>query len=407
MWDVLLTDCHAATMTARAAPYGAIHDAAIAISGERVAWIGPAKDLPQTEAKETRHLDGAWVTPGLIDCHTHLVFGGNRAREWEMRAQGKSYEEIARAGGGIVSTVRATRETSEDDLATSAAARAHTMAGQGATTIEIKSGYGLNLETESKMLRAAARVGELAKVRVQRTFLGAHALPPEYKDNRTAYVDLVVNEMIPAIAREQLADAVDAFCESIAFTSAETERVFAAAKAHGLRAKLHAEQLSDQKGTSLACRYNALSADHLEHVCDDCIAAMKRSGTVAVVLPCAFYFLRETKKPPIESLRKAGVPIAVATDCNPGTSPTASPLMALNMACTLYGMTPEEALTGMTRNAATALGLQTETGTLEPSKSADLAIWHIADPAELSYWIGADLLQGRYLKGRSVHEKTS
>jgi imidazolonepropionase len=404
MWDVLFTDCHAATMTPGGAPCGAIKDAALAIEDGRIAWIGPAKDAPQTSAKETRRLDGAWITPGLIDCHTHLVFGGNRAREWEMRAQGKSYEDIAKAGGGIVSTVRATRETSEDDLVTSAAARARTMAAQGATTIEIKSGYGLDLATETKMLRAAARVAEAANVRVRRTFLGAHALPPEYKDNRTAYVDLVVNAMIPAIARDHLADAVDAFCETIAFTPAETERVFAAAKARGLPVKLHAEQLSDQHGTSLACKHGALSADHLEHVGDDCIAAMKRSGTVAVVLPCAFYFLRETKKPPIAKLRAAGVPIAVATDCNPGTSPTASPLMALNMACTLYGLTPEEALTGMTRHAAAALGLQTETGTLEPNKSADLAIWHIADPSELSYWIGADLLQGRYLNGRNVRE---
>lgn len=407
MWDVLFTDCHAATMTPDGAPYGAIRDAALAIKDGRIAWIGSAKDAPQTGAKETRHLGGAWITPGLIDCHTHLVFGGNRAREWEMRAQGKSYEEIARAGGGIVSTVRATRETSEDDLAASTAARARTMARQGATTIEIKSGYGLDLATETKMLRAAARVGDLANVRVHRTFLGAHALPPEYKDNRTGYVDLVVNEMIPAIARDHLAEAVDAFCETIAFTPAETERVFAAAKAHGLPVKLHAEQLSDQQGTSLACRYNALSADHLEHLGDDCIAAMKRSGTVAVVLPCAFYFLRETKKPPIAKLLAAGVPIAVATDCNPGTSPTASPLMALNMACTLYGLTPEEALAGMTRNAAAALGLQAETGTLEQGKLADLAIWHIADPSELSYWIGADLLAGRYLMGRNVHETTS
>jgi imidazolonepropionase len=278
------------------------------------------------------------------------------------------------------------------------------MAAQGATTIEIKSGYGLDLETEMKMLRAAARVGEIVRLRVSRTFLGAHALPPEYKDNRAAYVDLVADTMIPAIAREKLADAVDGFCESIAFTPAEIERVFGAALAAGLPVKLHAEQLSDQKGTSLACRYQALSADHLEHVCDDCIAAMAKSGTVAVVLPCAFYFLRETKKPPIAALRKAGVPIAVATDCNPGTSPTASPLMALNMACTLYGLTPEEALTGMTRHAARALGLQDETGVLQQGKSADLAIWNISDPAELAYWIGADLLRGRYLQGRSVHE---
>jgi imidazolonepropionase len=406
MWDTLLLDCHAATMVGDAS-YGTIWDAAIAIEAGRIAWIGPKKDLPRGEAREKHSLEGAWVTPGLIDCHTHLVLGGNRAHEWEMRAQGKTYEEIARDGGGIVSTVRATRAESEEALARSAAARARTMAEQGITTVEIKSGYGLDLETETKMLRAAARVADLAKVRVQRSFLGAHAVPPEYQNNRTAYVDLVVSAMIPAVAREQLADAVDAFCETIAFTPAEVERVFAAAKAHGLPVKLHAEQLSDQKGTSLACRHRALSADHLEHVSNDCIAAMKRSGTVAVVLPCAFYFLRETKRPPIAALRDAGVPIAVATDCNPGTSPAISPLMTLNMACTLYGLKPEEALAGMTRHAARALGLENEIGTLAEGKSADLAIWRITDPAELCYWIGADLLSGRFLKGRSVHEKAS
>jgi imidazolonepropionase len=403
MWDVLFTDCHAATMMPGGGPYGAIRDAALAIQDGRIAWIGPAKDASATSAKETRRLGGAWITPGLIDCHTHLVFGGNRAREWEMRSSGRSYEEIARAGGGILSTVRATREASEDDLTASAAKRARTMAGEGVTTIEIKSGYGLDLANESKMLRAAGRVGAMADVQVCRSFLGAHALPPEFKDKRAAYVELVVTEMIPAIARDGLADAVDAFCETIAFTPAETECVFAAAKAHGLRVKLHAEQLSDQEGAALAAKYNALSADHLEHLSDAGIAAMKRAGTVAVVLPCAFYFLRETKKPPIAKLRAANVPIAVATDCNPGTSPTASPLIALNMACTLYGLTPEEALAGMTRHAARALGLETDTGVLESGKAADLAIWNIADPAELSYWIGADLLCGRYLKGRSVY----
>ena len=401
MWDVLLADCHAATMAG--VDYGSIRDAAIAIESGRIAWIGEAKDRPSCEAKEIQHLGSAWVTPGLIDCHTHLVFGGNRAWEWELRAKGKSYEEIAQAGGGILSTVRATRSCSEEQLANSAAARARKMTAQGATTIEIKSGYGLDLETEAKMLRAAARVGELADVRVVRTFLGAHAVPQEFKDNRKAYVALVCNELIPAIARERLAEAVDVFCETIAFAPAETERVFAAAKGHGLDVKIHAEQLSDSSGAALAARYSALSADHLEHLSDDGIAAMKQSDTVAVVLPCAFYFLRETRKPPIEKLRTAGVPIAIATDCNPGTSPTASPLIALNMACTLFGLTPEEALTGMTRHAARALGLQDDIGTLEPGKSADLAVWNIDVPAELAYWIGADLLRGRYLKGRSVH----
>ncbi len=356
------------------------------------------------EARQTRRLGGAWVTPGLIDCHTHLVFAGNRAREWEMRAQGASYEDIARAGGGILSTVRATRAESEDTLAQSAAQRARAMAAQGVTTIEIKSGYGLDLESETKMLRAAARAGELANVRVTRTFLGAHALPPEYKDNRAGYLDLICEQMIPAVAREKLAVAVDAFCETIAFTPAETERVFAAAKAHGLRVKLHAEQLSDCGGAILAAKYDALSADHLEHLSQAGVDAMARAGTVAVLLPTAFYFLRETKMPPAEALRHAGVPMAIATDCNPGTSPVVSPLVALNMACTLFGMTPEEALTGMTCYAAQALGLQSEIGTLEIGKSADLAVWNISEPAELAYWIGADLLQDRYLRGRSDKE---
>jgi imidazolonepropionase len=273
------------------------------------------------------------------------------------------------------------------------------MTRQGATTIEIKSGYGLDLATEMKMLRAAARVGEAVNVKIARTFLGAHTVAPEFKDNRSGYVDLICEKMIPAVASEKLADAVDAFCESIAFTPAETERVFAAAKANGLRVKLHAEQLSDSGGAALAARYNALSADHLEHVSEAGIAAKAKAGTVAVLLPTAFYFLRETKKPPVDALRRAGVPIAIATDCNPGTSPVASPLVALNMACTLYGLTPEEALAGMTRNAARALDM--EAGTLETGKSADLAIWRVSDPAELCYWIDADLLLDRYVSGRS------
>jgi len=403
MWDILLLDCQAATMVSRA-PYGAIRDAAIGIAEGCLVFVGPRHVLPgkpEDCARTVVRLGGAWVTPGLIDCHTHLVFAGNRAAEWEMRAKGASYEEIARAGGGILSTVRATRNASEESLVASAAARALAMARQGVTTVEIKSGYGLDLENEMKMLRAAARVGERANMRVSRTLLGAHALPPEYEKNRSGYVDLICQTMIPEVAREKLADAVDAFCESIAFTPAEVQRIFVAAKAHGLRVKLHAEQLSDCGGAALAAEYQALSADHLEHLSDAGIAAMADAGTVAVLLPAAFYFLRETKKPPVEALRRAGVPIAVATDCNPGTSPLASPLAALNMACTLFNRTPEEALAGMTRDAARALGLENEIGTLEAGKAADLAVWNIAEPAELAYWIGADLLQDRYLGGRS------
>jgi imidazolonepropionase len=402
MWDVLLIDCNAATMTP-VAPYGAIRDAAIGIKDGRIAYVGPR--AAAGEARTVRRLDGAWVTPGLIDCHTHLVFAGNRAGEWEMRRKGASYEDIARAGGGILSTVKATRAASEDALVESATRRTSAMRAQGTTTVEIKSGYGLDLATETKMLRAAGRMGD--GLRVVRTFLGAHALPPEFKDDRAGYVDLVCGTMIPAVAREGLAGAVDAFCESIAFTPEETERVFAAAAAHGLRVKLHAEQLSDCGGGGLAAKHGALSADHLEHAGADCIAAMADAGTVAVLLPIAFYFLRETKKPPVASLRAAGVSIAIATDCNPGTSPAASPLMAMNMACTLFDMTPEEALAGMTRNAARALGLENEIGTLEIGKSADLAIWRISEPAELAYWIGADLLADRYFQGRSDKETAS
>ncbi len=300
--------------------------------------------------------------------------------------------------------MRATRAASEDELVASASRRANAMKRQGATTIEIKSGYGLDLETEMKMLRAAGRID---RMRVSRTFLGAHALPPEFKDDRAGYVDLVCETMIPAVARGELADAVDAFCENIAFAPAETERIFTAAQKSGLSVKLHAEQLSDSGGAALAAKHHALSADHLEHLSGDGIAAMARAGTVAVLLPIAFYFLRETKKPPVAALRDAGVPIAVATDCNPGTSPAASPLVAMSMACTLFDMTPQEALAGMTRHAAAALGLGGEIGTLETGKSADLAIWDISEPAELAYWIGADLLADRYFMGRSDKETAS
>lgn len=400
MWDLLLKDCHAATM-APGGPFGAIRDAAIAIEGGRIAWLGPAAECPSTAARETRRLDGAWVTPGLVDCHTHLIFGGDRAGEWERRLQGASYEEISRAGGGIVSTVRATRAASEDMLVESGARRARQMAAQGTTTIEIKSGYGLDLENECKMLRAAARVGLETNMRIARTFLGAHALPPEFANDRRAYVDLVCRIMIAEIAQSKLAEAVDAFCETIAFTAEETGRVFATAKEHGLRVKIHAEQLSNQGGAALAARFGAVSADHLEFLDEAGVAAMAKAGTVAVLLPCAFYFLRETQKPPLDALRSAGVPIAIATDCNPGTSPSLSPLLALNMACTLWGMTPEEALAGMSRNAARALGRAHEIGTLETGKAADLAVWNVGHPAELAYWMGGNLLRDRYFNGRS------
>jgi len=405
MWDTLWLDCHLATMTPGGAPYGAIEDGAIAAKDGRIAWIGKRADLPAdaaSQAKEIRKLGGAWITPGLVDCHTHLVFGGDRAREFEMRLQGKSYEDIARAGGGIVSTVAATRAATKEELIQSAAARLGGLTREGVTTVEIKSGYGLDLENELKQLEAAADLADICDVRVRRTFLGLHALPSEFKHDRAAYVQLVADVMIPAIAAASAADAVDAFCENIGFTAEEVDYVFSAARAAGFDVKLHAEQLSNQHGSALAARHHALSADHLEYLDDAGIAAMAQAGTVAVLLPGAFYFLREKQLPPIDALRKAGVAMAVASDCNPGTSPMTSPLAALNMACTLFRLTPEEALAGITREGARALGLLHEIGTLEAGKAADLAIWDMKHPAELSYWLGAPLLRERVFAGLSV-----
>jgi imidazolonepropionase len=392
-------------MVAGGAPYGAIERGAVAAKDGRIAWVGYAADLPKPAdalAREVRRCEGAWITPGLVDCHTHLVFGGDRAREFERRLKGASYEEIARAGGGIVSTVAATRAASLEDLIESGAKRLAGLTREGVTTVEIKSGYGLDLETELKQLEAAGALGARANVRVKRTFLGLHALPPEFRDDRAAYVQLVADVMIPAIAAAGAADAVDAFCETIGFTAEEVDYVFAAARANGLDVKLHAEQLSNQHGAAMAARYNALSADHLEYLDDAGVAAMAEAGTVAVLLPGAFYFLREKQLPPIDKLRAAGVAMAVASDCNPGTSPMTSPLAALSMACTLFRLTPEEALAGITREGACALGLQDEIGTLEVGKAADLAVWAINSPSELSYWLGAPLLRERVLAGRVV-----
>jgi imidazolonepropionase len=404
MWDTLWTDCNLATMREGGAPYGAILRGAIGVEKGRIVWIGHAADIPDPDARarEVRRCNGAWITPGFVDCHTHLVFGGDRAREFELRLKGASYEEIARAGGGIVSTVAATREASKDELIESAAKRLSGLTREGVTTVEVKSGYGLDLETELKQLEAAGELGPRANVRIKRTFLGLHALPPEFKEDCAAYVQLVANVMIPAIATAGVADAVDAFCENIGFTAEEVDYVFSAARQNGLAVKLHAEQLSNQNGAALAARYHALSADHLEYLDAAGIAAMAQSGTVAVLLPGAFYFLREKQLPPIDALRKAGVRMAVASDCNPGTSPMTSPLAALNMACTLFRLTPEEALAGITREGARALGMLDEIGTLELGKAADLAIWDIHTPAELSYWLGAPLLKERVFGGRVV-----
>lgn len=390
--DSLWLDCHLATMRGPES-YGAIKNGALGVRNGRIVWLGAKADLtPETidSAKTLHRLDGAWITPGLIDCHTHLVYAGSRAREFEMRLNGATYEEIARAGGGIVSTVQAVRAASPEELYEQSAPRLKAMQAQGVTTVEIKSGYGLDTANELKMLLTARRLSEEFPVTVSPTFLGAHALPPEYKGRADDYIDLVVNEMLPAVAAENLAVAVDAFCESIGFSTEQTERIFSAAKANGLRVKLHAEQLSDQKGAMLAARYQALSADHLEYLSQDGVESLATAGTVAVLLPGAFFFLNETRKPPLQALRQAGLPMAIATDCNPGTSPTTSPLLMMNMACVLFGLTPGETLAGFTANAARALGLQDQAGSLEPGKLADLAVWDIKEPAELAYGMGAN-----------------
>lgn len=381
----LWVDVRLATMRAGGAPYGAVEDGALAVEDGAIVYAGPRAGAP-SGGREIA-CGGRWATPGLVDCHTHLVFGGERAGEFELRLGGASYEEIARAGGGIRATVAATRAASEEELYAAALPRLKRLLADGATTVEIKSGYGLSVADELKCLRAARRLGRELPVEVRTTLLGAHALPPEYEGRRGDYVRLVCDEMIPAAAREGLADAVDAFCEGIAFTAEETAQVFEAAERAGLRVKLHADQLSDLGGAALAARFRALSADHLEWTSEAGVAAMAASGTVAVLLPGAFYFLRETRQPPVAALRRAGVPIALASDLNPGSSPAQSLLLMLNMACTLFRLTPEEALAGLTREGARALGLA-DRGVLEAGRRADFALWEIGRPAELCYWMG-------------------
>lgn len=390
MWDLLLTDLRVATMAEGAPDYGALDKAALAMENGKITWAGPVADLPTRPgplARKVLPLEGRWVTPGLIDCHTHLVYGGDRAAEFELRLQGASYAEIAKAGGGIVSTVQATRAASEEALFAAARPRLERLMADGVTTVEIKSGYGLALEPELKQLRVARRLGESLPVTVRTTFLAAHALPPEFKDRADDYI-AEVEAMLPAVAESGLADAVDAFCETIAFSPEQVARVFGAAQARGLPVKLHADQLSDLGGAALAASFDALSADHLEYTEAEGAAALGRSGTVAVLLPGAFYFLRETRLPPVDAFRANGVPMALASDCNPGSSPVTSLLLMLNMGCTLFRLTPEEALAGVTRNAAKALGLGETHGTLEVGKAADLAVWNIERPAELAYNIG-------------------
>lgn len=368
---------------------GIIEDGALAMRDGRIAWMGSSSAIPdEFKNAESFNCDGHVVTPGLIDCHTHLVFAGNRAAEFAMRAEGKSYEEIARAGGGIVSTVRATRDATEAELFSQSEKRLRTLAREGVTTIEIKSGYGLNTETEIKMLRVARALGEVHTINVTTTFLGLHALPPEFAGRQAGYVQHVCEEMLPAVAKENLADAVDVFCESIGFTPDQTRAMFDAARVHGLRVKLHAEQLSNQHGAALAAEFGALSADHLEYLDDAGTAAMKRAGMVAVLLPAAFYMLRETQLPPISALRTAGVPMAVASDLNPGTAPVVSLLASMHMAATVFKLTPTEVLRGVTLNAAHALGLHADRGTLAVGQRADVCVWPVRASEELTYWLG-------------------
>ena len=399
-FDTIWLDARLATLTPGRPGLGTVEGAAIAAKDGRIAYAGPTAELPAGwDARERVGLDGRWVTPGLIDCHTHLVHAGDRAHEFELRLAGASYEDIARAGGGILSTVKATRAASEDDLVRASLPRLDRLLAEGVTTVEIKSGYGLDFATEAQMLRAARRLAEERDVDVVTSFLGAHALPPEADGNKERYIDDVC-AMIPAVARERLADAVDAFCESIAFSPKQTARVFAAARAAALPVKLHADQLSNLHGAKLAAEHGALSADHLEYADEDGVAAMARAGTVAVLLPGAFYVLREQQSPPVAALRRQRVPIAIATDCNPGTSPVTSLLTIMNMAATLFRLTVDEVIAGVTREAARALGRAHEIGTLEVGKHCDLAIWDIERPAELVYRIGFNPLHARVRRGR-------
>jgi imidazolonepropionase len=388
-----------ATMAEGRPGLGVVERGLVAARDGRIVYAGAEADAPALEASEIVDCAGRWITPGLVDCHTHIVYGGDRAHEFELRLAGASYAEIARAGGGIVSTMRATRSASEEALVAQALPRVDALIAEGVTTMEVKSGYGLDRDSEMKSLRAARRLGEVRPLSVSTTFLGAHAIPPEAKGDGDGYITTVCEDMLPVVAAARLADSVDAFCETIGFTPDQVARVFEAARAHGLPVKLHAEQLSNQKGAELAARFGAQSADHLEHVDEEGIAALVRSGTVAVLLPGAFYFVRETHKPPVDALRRAGAHIALASDSNPGTSPLTSLLLAMNMGATLFRLTVEECLLGITREAARALGRLETVGTLETGKSCDLAIWDIERPAELVYRIGFNPLHQRIWQG--------
>ncbi|MEI8604700.1 imidazolonepropionase [Pseudoalteromonas sp. B160] len=401
-WDLLITDANIATMDCSiAAPYGAIENAALAIRKGVIVWLGKQADLPKFDVLATPMLSakGQWLTPGLIDCHTHLVFAGSRAEEFEQRLQGVSYEQIAAQGGGIASTVAATRAADHEALFVLAKDRLNALYAEGVSTVEIKSGYGLDCENEVKILEVARLLGENHPIDVKTTFLGAHALPLEYKGRSDEYIDLVCNEMLEQVVTANLADAVDVFCENVGFSNEQTRRVFNAAKKHNLPVKCHAEQLSNQQGAQLVAEFNGLSADHIEHLDEAGVKAMAAAGTVAVLLPRAFYFLRETKQPPIELLKQYQVPIAISTDFNPGTSPLCSLQLMMNMGCTLFRLTPEETLAGVTRNAAKALGL-TDRGVLKVGMRADIAHWQISHPAQLSYQFGVNKLLNLWILGR-------
>ena len=398
--DRLWTGARIATLDPRRPGLGVIEDGAVAARDGRIAWVGARSDLPAWQVADHIDLEGRWITPGLVDCHTHLVYGGNRAHEFELRLAGASYEEIARAGGGILATVKATRAASQDELVAAALPRLDALMAEGVTTIEIKSGYGLEVETEARQLRAARILSQLRPVSVTTTLLVAHALPPEANGDKDAYIAGICAQMLPVIAREGIADAVDAFMEGIAFNAGQTARVFEAAKRLRLPVKLHADQLSNLGGARLAASYGALSADHLEYTDEDGVAAMAKAGTVAVLLPGAFYFIRETQKPPVELLRKHRVRIAIGSDCNPGSSPLTSALLAMNMAATLFRLTVEEIVAGTTREAAHALGRIGEIGTLEVGKWCDLAIWNVDRLAELPYQMGLNPLYARVWRGQ-------
>ena len=401
--DTIWYNARVATMETGGQPYGLIENGAVAISNGKISWVGVTEDLPGepfNSCSDKLDCNGRLITPGLVDCHTHIVYGGNRASEFEKRLKGASYEEIARAGGGIISTVSATRAASEDELFGQALVRVEGLLSEGVTTLEIKSGYGLNVEDELKMLRVARRLGRQVPANIVTSFLGAHALPPEYTGRDDDYIDLVCQKALPAAVAEELVDAVDAFCEGIAFSPQQVERVFDVARVHNLPVKLHAEQLSDLKGAVMAAQHGALSVDHLEYLDPEDVPVLSQNGTVAVLLPGAFYCLRETMLPPIKALRENNVPIALASDSNPGSSPVGSLLLMLNMACTLFRMTPEETLVGVTRNGAKALGIEDKTGTLEIGKNADMVLWDATDPAELSYRIGGNPCKRVMILGR-------